>query len=301
MENSILGRSEQIADVAYRAVRPEDVPEMVDLFLTAVTDMLKRHNVALAPPPRQAMLAGYEHVRATGIFRLAELENRIVAIAGAVVRDDLWYLSAFWARPDLQRKGIGMPLLRQVFEAGVQSGAKTFFTWSSVDITAMAAYMKLGMLPGYEVLVFEGSPQRLPAIGAGYEAVPLEKKVAMEMDRAVRGTRREVDHDLWARQMLQGRQVLLNGNLAGYYYLNGGMIGPAAWREPRHAEAILTLACREAVALAPNIRLSVPGINHAAVRFAFESGLRLKSFAHLLTTAPFGRMEQYLPLGPSLF
>jgi hypothetical protein len=63
----------------------------------------------------------------------------------------------------------------------------------------------------------------------------------------------------------------------------------------------LTLACRDAAAMAPSIRLAIPGINHAALRFAFESGLRLTSFAHLLATAPFGRLEQYLPSGPSLF
>jgi GNAT superfamily N-acetyltransferase len=67
---------------------------------------------------------GYEHVRSTGIFHVAELEGRIVAIAGAILRDHLWYLSAFWARPGLQRRGIGMPLLRRVWNAGQQAGAR---------------------------------------------------------------------------------------------------------------------------------------------------------------------------------
>jgi hypothetical protein len=290
-----------MAGVVYRAARAEDLPEMVDLFLTAASEMCVRNNVAFALPPRQAMLAGYEHVRTTGIFRVAAAESRIISIAGAVIRDDLWYLSAFWALPEFQRKRIGMPLLRQVFEAGVKAGARKFSTWSSVDITAMAAYMKLGMLPGYEILMFEGSPQRLPAAEPGCELAPLDKREAMELDHTMRGARREVDHDLWAKQMLQGRQVLVKGNVVGYYYVKKGMVGPVAWRESGDAEVLLSLACRDAAAMAPSIRLAIPGVNHSALRFSFESGLRLTSFAHLLTTASFGRLEQYLPSGPSLF
>ncbi len=49
------------------------------------------------------------------------------------------------------------------------------------------------------------------------------------------------------------------------------------------------------------VRLMIPGVNHDALRFAFASGLRLAGYSHLLTSAPFGRMEQYLSSGPSLF
>ena len=97
---------------------------------------------------------------------------------------------------------------------------------------------------------------------------------------------------------MQGRQVLQDGEVRGYYYLGKGSIGPVAWRKPQDSEAVLALVFQEATAVAPHIRVSVPGINHAALRFAFNPGLRLTSFAHLLTSAPFGRMESYLPSGP---
>jgi hypothetical protein len=74
-----------------------------------------------------------------------------------------------------------------------------------------------------------------------------------------------------------------------------------AWNKPQDGEPVLALACQEATAIAPQIRIAVPGVNHSALRFAFASGLRLTSFAHFLTTAPFGRMESYLPSGPSLY
>lgn len=292
----------QTMEIQYRQARPEDVPEMTDLFLEAVSNMYARNNITAAAPPRPAVLAGYEHVRAAGIFQVAEFEGRIAAIAGAILRDHLWYLSAFWARPELQRRGIGIPLLKTVWAAGQEAGATIFFTWSSVDSAAMASYMKLGMVPGYPILLFEGVPQKLPTVASAYEVAALEKSQAMELDQAIRGTGRRADHDFWGdRSGLQGRQVLRKGEVIGYYYLGKGGIGPVAWRKPQDSEPVPVLACREATTIVPHIRLAVPGINHSALRFAFDSGLRLTSFAHFLTTAPFGRMEQYLPSGPSLY
>jgi GNAT superfamily N-acetyltransferase len=211
--------NDRMTQVQYQAARPEDVPEMTDLFLATLSDMYTRNNISATLPPRAEMLLGYEHICSTGVFHVAELEGTIIAIAGAVIRDHIWYLSAFWARPDLQRMKIGMSLLRRVWEAGNRAGATTFFTWSSIDLTAMASYMKLGMLPGYEIFRFEGTPQLLPSVPSGYETVSLERHVATELDRDVRGTGREVDHDFWSgRAGFQGQQVLRNGNVIGYYY-----------------------------------------------------------------------------------
>lgn len=288
--------------IQYRPARPEDVPEMADLFLEAVSNMYARNNITAALPPRPAVLLSYEHVRATGIFHVAELEGRIAAIAGAIVRDHLWYLSAFWTRPELQRQGIGMPLLKAVWTAGQEAGATVFFTWSSVDSAALASYMKLGMLPGYPILLFEGAPQKLPALASAYKVATLEKSQAIALDQEIRATGRGADHDFWRDGWgLQGRQVIRAGEVVGYYYLGKGGIGPVAWKKPQHGEPVLTLACREAAAAAPQIRLAIPGINHAALRYAFDAGLRLTSFAHFLTTAPFGQMTQYLPSGPGLY
>ncbi len=301
--NTTLNKEKlKMMEIQYRPAHPEDVPDMADLFLEAVSNMLARNNITAALPPRPAVLRAYEHVRATGIFHVAEIEGRIAAIAGAIVRDHLWYLSAFWARPDLQRQGIGMPLLKAVRNAGQEAGATVFFTWASVDSAAMAAYMKLGMVPGYPILLFEGMPQKLPSVASVYEVAALEKSQAMALDQEIRATGREADHDFWLNGLgLQGRQVIRAKEVVGYYYLSPGGIGPVVWKNSQDGEAVLTLACREATTTMPQIRLSVPGINHFALRFAFDSGLRFTSFAHFLTTAPFGHMTHYLPSGPSLY
>jgi hypothetical protein len=264
--------------------------------------MLARNGRSANPPPLPTIVASYQHVLSTGVFHVAEAEGRIAAIAGAIVRDDLWHLSAFWARPSLQRQGIGMPLLRSVRDAGKEAGATTFFTWSSVDPTAMASYMKLGMYPGYPILSFGGPPKRVPNPAPGYEVAPLERARAMALDQGIRGTRRPLDHDYWGgRPSVRGRQVLRAGEVVGYYYIGAGSVGPAGWRRPEDGAAVLALAFREAVETSQEIRLAVPGINHLAIRFALDSGLRLGSFSHFLTTAQFGRIEQYIPSGPGLY
>ncbi len=291
-----------MTEVRYRSARSEDIPSMADLFIDSISDMCSRYNVSADIPPRSALLVGYEHYLSTGVFYLAEVDGQVSAIAGAVIRDHIFYLVDFWARPGQQRKGIGMPLLRMVWTAGKQAGASIFSVHSSGDLTAMAAYMKLGMLPGHEVLYFQGRPQRLPAKPSGYEVAELDRHVAVEIDQEIRGTGREPDHRFWQSTAgFRGRQVIRDGRITGYYYLGRGGFGPAAWKDAQEAEAMMALACTEAAETMPEVKFSVPGINHAALRFAFDHGMRLVASFHFLATAPFGRMEQYISSGPALY
>jgi hypothetical protein len=140
---------------------------------------------------------------------------------------------------------IGKPLLRGVWQAGKEAGATLFYVWASKELTAMAAYMKLGMLPGSPILSFEGTPRPAGELSAEYAVQPLDKSVAMDMDQVTLGYRREEDHDYFVSMGSQGRQVRRNGKPVGYYYVSEGGIGPAAWESEEHAEALLTLACRD--------------------------------------------------------
>jgi len=254
-------------------------------------------------PPRAGVEVIYRHIFKTGIFRVAEIDEKLVAICHAVVRDELWFLSGFWARPELQARGVGGGLLREVWREGTEAGAKKFFVWSSTDQTAMASYLKAGMLPGSQIFTFSGQPTALSDTPQRYTVEPLSLEVACGIDREVRETWREEDHRFWLMELkLEGRQVRRDRHLIGYYYFKRGeTCGPIAWMERDVAEAVLTLACRDASAEDQPLSLRVPGLNHEAIRFALKHGLRLNGTAHLFTTAPIGRMEQYLASGPSLF
>jgi len=288
--------------VARRPARPEDVEAAADLFLVAVADLHGRSGTPATPPPRPVVLANYGHILRTGIFVVAESGGRMVALANAIVRDRLWFLSGFWTLPGLQKRGIGGPLLRAVWDAGRDAGAETFFTWSSVDVGAMASYMKLGLLPGTQILSFAGTARRLPAVPHGFELRPLTVAAAAAVDRGIRGTARTMDHSFWIDERgFDACEVLCEGRQAGYFYTSGGVIGPAAWLEGRDAEAVLALAFQRAAAGGHEVRLATTGFNHAAIRFALGAGLTLASCSHLLLSAPFGHLEHYLPSGPSLF
>lgn len=285
-------------DVIYRPARPEDLPECVKLFTESVTDMATRHN--LPAPSRKNMafrLAVYQHIISTGSFHVAQQGKRIVAFACAIVRGRQWFLAGFWARPAVQGKHIGATLLRAVWEEGRKAGATTYFVWSSQDLPAMAAYLKMGMLPGTQILGFEGTPSVRVMPPAAYTTQPLTPAVANGLDKVVYGARREMDHAFLARVGCKGTQVLRAGIGVGYYYLYEGVIGPAAWTHPRHSDVVLAFAC----AGQKQVSLSAPGMNHDAIQFALRSGLRLTGFSHLFTTSPFGHLDTYLPSGPYLF
>src|SRR5204862_5005525 len=122
-----------------------------------LADLGVRKGLTRVVPDVAHIEALYGHIARTGIFQVAEIEGRIGAVCHASVREAVWFLSGFWVRPGLQKQGLGGPLLARVHEAGRAAGARTFFTWSTPDITAIASYLRRGLVPGYPILVFAGT------------------------------------------------------------------------------------------------------------------------------------------------
>ena len=291
-----------MAEVQYRVATPDDIPAMVDLFIPAVTAMLSRHGIDAPIPPAAGVAMNYEQIRSTGIFHLAEIDKQIVAIAGAIVRGPTWFLAGFWARVDQRRQGIGMPLLRRVWDAGIEAGAKQFFVWSSPDTAALASYMKMGMLPLYSLAIFHAPCRQIPAAPEGYEVQPLAWVKIDALDQEVRGASRPIDHAYCVEKLgIGGKQVVHRGEIVGFYYASKSGIGPAAWTDPEHARAVLGLALADASALSSDFRICIPGPNQPALRLALECGMELRGCAHILSTAPIGDPARYIPSGPSFY
>lgn len=289
--------------VDYRPATESDIPGAVEIFLVSVADMYARTGIKSPLPERSVVQLNYTHILRTGIFFVAEVDGRVGTICHAIVRDHIWFLSGFWALPDLQGQRVGGRLLKIVMEEGARAGARTFFTWSSVDLQAMATYMKVGMMPGYQLLTFAGRPvETSRETETLIDVKPLSLSTATAIDERVRATRREVDHRFWLEEAgAEGREISREGRAVGYFYFNKGTIGPAAWTDDGEAEGLLRAAMTEAGGESADVRLMIPGVNHRGVRFALSRGLRLTGFSHLLTTEPFGQMQQYLSSGPSLF
>jgi GNAT superfamily N-acetyltransferase len=283
-----------------RAARDEDVGPALDLFVGTLRDMLARNGVDPGELQRDEWRYGYPHVFRSGIFRIAEDDGELVAICHAIVRGPLWFLSGFWTRTDRQKTGIGGRLLREVWDEGRARGASTFFTWSSIDLTAMASYLRRGMLPGYQILSFVGEPTQTTKVAS--DVAPLTLEITSAVDRDVIGTAREIDHGFWLTEPGRvGRAVVRGGRAVGYYYVRAGAIGPAAWTASADVGAVLGPALADAHAQSATVRLRALGANHDAIRFALANGLRLAGCSHLLTTAPFGHLDRYTPSGPTLF
>ncbi|MDQ3819689.1 MAG: hypothetical protein M3362_18710, partial [Acidobacteriota bacterium] len=104
--------------IQYRPVRESEMAEVVEIFLVSVADMYERHNIAQPAPPRPVVEKFYDHIRRTGIFQVAEVGGKLAAICHAVVRDELWFLSGFWALPRSQGHGLGRTLLGRVWDEG---------------------------------------------------------------------------------------------------------------------------------------------------------------------------------------
>ena len=153
------------------------------------------------------------------------------------MREELWFLSAFWVRPGLQGKSIGGPLLDRAMAEGRRRGVSIFFTWSSLDRTAMAIYMRRGLLPGTPIMTFVGPSNSLSIdLPVGVEVAPLVAQHAIEIDAEVRAVRREIDHAHLATTS-SGREVRRSGQVIGYFYAKGGVVvrppGASQTTQPR--------------------------------------------------------------------
>jgi hypothetical protein len=286
--------------VHYRDLALDEAPAAADVFLVAVRDLAARHGLALSSFTRESMTRVYEHLQRTGIFQVAVQDGRIAAIAAATVRDDLWFLSMFWTLPEVQRSGIGRPLLERVWRRGLELGARRKLVGSSVDFTALALYMKFGMLPVCQILTFAGAIERPPAAPDGYALGELDLHEVDALDRVVRGAPCRQDRAFLIAAGADGRLVTRHGAAVGYFFVSDGTLGPLAWSDEGHGPAVLALAFRHASGKSA-ARVTALGIQHGVIQTALGAGLRLVSSAHLLATEKFAAFERYVPSGPALY
>ena len=286
----------------YRRLRREEVPIAAELFLISLGELARRHGLP-APVSYTAasVVPAYEHLFETGIFEVAELDGKIVGIAAAVVHDAIWYLAMFWVLPEHKLQGIGRPLLERVQRLGDEQGARVRCVWSSVDFTAIASYLKLGMMPAGPIFTFSGALQKPPTAHPEARLRELDAQQASAIDRVVRGAARERDHAFWRGRGMPAYQLEIAQRVAGYFYVKDGVIGPAAWLDPSSGDALLSHALQQASAQAPEVKLVALGVNQTAIRQATSAGLRLVSASHFLSSAAFGKLDCYLPSGPALF
>lgn len=299
-----------------RAAYSDDVVSATDVYLTTLEDLKRRHGVALTPVDRDDWLRGYGHVLATGVFNVLTVDGRVVGVCNGVVRDSLWFLTGFWVLPEFQGKGLGRSLIDRTWKDAAKAGASQFFVWASIDLPAVGNYMRLGMLPGYQIFVLTFPAEKLLAQAQAfsyssspsnaqpfsYSLTELTVSAAAAIDSRVRGTGREVDHTYWLRDPgRSGQLVLADGAPVGYFYTRNGLVGSLAYLHKEHEKPILDFGLARAATENDVVTAYIPAINRTALAYGLDRGGRLSGYSHFLSTAEFGQLANYLPSGPLLY
>ncbi len=247
----------------------------------------------------------FEHLARTAHeFWIAEQDERIVGYARSILRDDVLELTEFFVLPNAQSAGIGRELLQRTFPT---HAAKHHIIVATTDVRAQVRYLKTGVVPRFPEMYWTRAPEEvrvetdLDFVRA--ENTPETIAQLAEIDRAVLGHTREVDH-VWLLDTRAGFLYKRNNQVVGYgYHSLGGGSGPFALCDEREYAAVLAHAEREAVTRGDaQVGFDIPMINRAAIDYFLARQYEMDSFvAFLMSDVPLGKMENYILTSPAFF
>jgi GNAT superfamily N-acetyltransferase len=244
----------------------------------------------------------FEHLAASAEhFWLAEAGGQPVGYARSILRDGMRELTELFVRPDGQSAGVGRQLLARAFPL---AGASRRVIVATTDVRALVRYLKSGVYARFPIYNFSRRPRALAVPGA-LCSQPLsgsaeELQAIQEIDRAVLGHTRDVDH-AWLLSQRRGFLYRSADRLVGYGYVAEDA-GPFALLDPAWFPAVLAHAEREAARLAEHFYLEIPLINRRAVDYLLREGYHMSAFTALfLSDEPFGRFENYIFTSPPFF
>lgn len=308
-------RAPVTAEILFRQAGPADLEATYEVFVAAADDLRARSGrppIDDTPQRRAWAIPFRRHALAHDAerFWVAEAKGRVAGFGIATLRERLWYLAALHVLPSFQGRGVGRELLQRCLAAVDGPGAVRIVISESTQPVSNALYATHGMYPWAPILHMEG------AIPAGMDGQGLDREIVVgedealwplhEIDRAVLGTARPVDHLYWlGRPGLTGLLFRRRGKTVGYAYASAsGQVGPAAVRSPTDLPHVVSASLRSAAELgATRASLVVPGHCRAAVAHLLANGFRYgESINLLLASRPFGHLDRYLvSAGDALF
>jgi GNAT superfamily N-acetyltransferase len=297
------------AQVSYRLAELADIEQTYEVFIDAASDLNRKNGRAAeagtGSPPARAMSFRRAMLRNDPErYWVAEAGGRMVGFAMATLREDVWYLAALHVLPEYQAHGVGRELLRRS-SAGAAAVTVRIVLSDTINPISNGLYMKTGMLHQDAILIFDGLPSWAAPEAAGPLATrefaqPADLAVVTDLDRAVVGYGRAVDHEFWnGIDGLAGRVLLRDGEFAGYAYASAaGHLGPVAVTDPHDLPAALDVAADLADAAgAGALHLRTCGAARSSAAWALARGLRLTGIGLLLSSQPLGRLEGYVTSG----
>jgi GNAT superfamily N-acetyltransferase len=216
----------------------------------------------------------FEHLLETGSSAVAMREGAVVGFANAIVREDVWFLSQLFVRPDVQSRGAGAEMLDDLLARGEARGARVRSVLSSDDPRALGLYLSRGMLPaGWSMVHFTrrvaSKVKPTPA-----PVVPLQVSDQPQvdaLDRDIRGFAHPQDH-AFLRTVATGHAVRDDAGMAACFYVQpNGRVAPFLARDDRSVIAAVDAA--DAIA-GPDASWSVPSAASAVVARLLDLGYR---------------------------
>ncbi len=245
----------------------------------------------------------YEHLARTAAhFWIAQDGERPVGYARSIERDGVLELTEFFVLPEVQAGGVGRELLARAFPTE-PAHHRTIIATS--DLRAQGRYLRAGVYPRFPIYFLGRAPEPVAIESDLVIAEIADADSALPqlaaLDKAVLGHRRDADH----RYLLATRQGFLyrrEGVPVGYGYA-GHNNGPIALLDPADFPAVLAHAESRAHARgAARTGFEVGMINAAAVDYLLRRGYLLDAFfAFFMSSAPFGRFENYIFTSPPFF
>jgi GNAT superfamily N-acetyltransferase len=263
--------------VELRPTTAEDLPELQELFLSAIGSVYEPHGFAPPVPPVGAFAAQHLHLLATDPERcfVATRQGKRVGYVAAWLRGRDWFLGSLFVAPAAHGAGVGTRLLEAVWSDG---NLRRRTLTDAIQPISNALYARRGLVPATPLLSFSGVPTR-PMSEHALTTDAGGASSLVEIDEAAYGFDRSVDHRLWGE--LGERTIWLRDDRpAAYSYrFRGGAVGPVAGVDPEAAASAIE---GELARSDGPVSLRIPGSSRSLVGRALAAGLRLSPTPGLL-------------------
>lgn len=230
--------------------------------------------------------------------------DQVAAVGIAVAHDfeEERYVGDLFVEPSFRGAGIGTQLLRWALGSDERTRTILVDPAEPASLALAARYktplreplMQLaGAIPKEEDLA------RMAAGSYRFEVEPVDPERhgfgLRALDRQTRGTTRDADHAVFARNAI-GSAFFLNGEFVAYAYVwPDGRIGPLACASQNYLVQILAFAMltltRQGASWCTTL---IPGSNLRIARVALESGLTIRETAILATDSPQYDLSAYM-------
>ncbi|MFQ5945877.1 MAG: GNAT family N-acetyltransferase [Anaerolineae bacterium] len=294
--------------VDYRIAEEKDLRAVHDILREALDRFAVEQNRPRVEMDFQGSLPLWHHFLGTsqGGFWIAEVKGRPVGFTCGIVRDHMWLVSFLVVLPEHQGAGLARELLERVLESSYSGKVEVRAAYAdAANLASVSLYTRHGLYPQVPILRMEGLISRLRP---GQDVKDPPEHVVAELDEesvrilgvidaSAQGTSRAVDHRYWLGAPEMRCYLFRKGDEpAGYAYLSDdGNIGPLAATKPAYLKPILNMSVdRLADQGLDTFQVRVPGLNREALSLLYQRAFTLLDVQLVLSSAPFGRWENYI-------